>query len=164
MESSNNKDFWEKKWSINKPAFHNENTSYALEKFGTKLFDSAQDVFVPLCGKSLDLIYLKNKVKSVTGIEMIEKAIIQFFNENDLKFEKLKNTFTSENLEIIHGDIFKIKNTKKFDAILDRASMIALPFNQRKNYCQILSNLLNPEGILLLTTINKDEVSGLLIW
>ena len=160
MVSSSNKKFWENKWNTKNPPFHNEKISYALEKYGQIFFKPNDDVFVPLCGKTVDLIYLKNRVRSVTGIEIIEKAVTNFFEENQIPFKKVNHTYNSGSLRILNEDIFKFKTEQKFDVILDRASLIALPIEIRNRYYKVLIDLLSKHGKIILTTIYKNDHSG----
>ena len=52
--------------------------------------DGTCSVFVPLCGKSLDMVWLLEQGFSVTGCEISELAVQQFFTENSIPYEKRK--------------------------------------------------------------------------
>ncbi len=43
-------------------------------------------IFLPLCGKSLDIPYLASLGLDVVGVEFVQDAIEQFFNENSITF------------------------------------------------------------------------------
>ena len=43
--------------------------------------------FVPLCGKSKDLLFLQSKGFKVVGCEAVEKACEDFFVENNIAFD-----------------------------------------------------------------------------
>ena len=87
--------------------------------------------FVPLCGKTKDLLFLKSQGFQVIGCEGVEKAILDFFNENSLEFSTQNLTqdfvkFVSNDgkLQIVKGDVSFIflkivifrDRSKKFDS------------------------------------------------
>ncbi len=47
-------------------------------------------VFVPLCGKSIDMLWLVQQGFAVTGCEISELAVEQFFTENSIPYTKCK--------------------------------------------------------------------------
>ena len=47
---------------------------------------SGCSIFVPLCGKTLDLIWLNEKGHTVMGCELSEVAAKQFFEENKIPY------------------------------------------------------------------------------
>ncbi len=46
---------------------------------------SGDSIFVPLCGKSQDMVYLLEQGFKVIGVEVSQLAIEQFFSENHLR-------------------------------------------------------------------------------
>ena len=82
-----NKEFWINKWQENSIGFHMEQTNPLLidayEKLSCK---GCMFVFVPLCGKSKDLVWLASLGHKVIGIELSEKAILDFYSENNISF------------------------------------------------------------------------------
>lgn len=42
--------------------------------------------FLPLCGKAGDLVWLHAKGAKVIGVEIVEKAIIELYEENDIQY------------------------------------------------------------------------------
>ena len=88
------KEFWFNRWQENKIGFHMSKVNPALEKFENKIFlnNSKNDlnVFLPMCGKTLDLIWFSKKVKAVYGVELSKKAILDFFKENNLEYTSHK--------------------------------------------------------------------------
>jgi hypothetical protein len=100
--------------------------------------------FVPLCGKSKDLIYLRSQGFSVIGIEAVESACQDFFVENSIEFEKKSSgdlvIFEAKDdgkIKIFCGDYFKLTPEivgGKFDCVWDRGSLVALPVEMRTKY------------------------------
>ena len=137
------KSFWLKKWEENQIGFHNNEFHPLLVSHLGKLgLKTPSRIFVPLCGKSLDLIYLASLGHQVIGLELSEKAILSFFTENKLDFEKKVhgpyNRYSCKNLniKILQGDFFQLTTDYlgPIDFIYDRASLIALPSEMRKPY------------------------------
>lgn len=74
--------FWLERWESNRIAFHKSEANPLLVKYFQEL-DLAKGscVFVPLCGKTLDIAWLLAKGYRVAGAELIEIAIEQLFAE-----------------------------------------------------------------------------------
>jgi thiopurine S-methyltransferase len=110
-------------------------------------------VFVPLCGKSLDLKWLIDQGHYVIGCELSGKACEEFVNENALEFTVTDTrdfkVFKGKLFTLFNGDIFKLSSevVGKLDAIYDRAALIALDESTRKSYAALLKNTLLPNHI-----------------
>jgi thiopurine S-methyltransferase len=97
-------------------------------------------VFVPLCGKTLDISWLLSEGYRVTGVELSQTAIEQLFMglgvQPDVSTAGQFTQWTAPDLNIFVGDIFAL--TKKMldpvDAIYDRAALVALPETMRDQY------------------------------
>jgi len=71
---------WESRWQEGRIGFHlPEVNSYLLRYFDKLLTQDTESVFVPLCGKTLDLPWLARRTKKVVGIELVHKAVQDFF-------------------------------------------------------------------------------------
>ena len=151
---------WESRWQEDRIGFHLKEVNPYLIKFSDQLFFQNPDrVFVPLCGKTLDLCWLTKKTKKVIGIELGKKAVQDFFAESYIAYlvqqEDTFQKFTSKSIDIYLGDIFKLRpeNTPPFKAIYDRASIIALEKLERRKYVDHLISFLDPAGRILLITL-----------
>ena len=117
---------------------------------------------VPLCGKSTDLLWLAKQGYAVTGIELSEIAVRAFFDEADIPFEtsetgELKWFRDSKyQLTVVCGDYFQFFD-KPFDALYDRASLVALAPQKRPAYIQHTNSLLKPGAAKLLLTLEYDQ-------
>ena len=62
-------------------------------------------------------------------------------------------------IDIYHGDFFALKKLQigQFNAIYDRASIVAIELTHRKRYVDYLMNLLTEDGIILLITLEYDQ-------
>lgn len=160
MDSS----FWLNKWELNQIGFHKEIFNHNLtENFDKLDLPKGSHVFVPLAGKSLDIIWLLKQGHQVSAIELSSIAIKAFFYENKLsyKFEDKDGVkkYISNNLTFYEGDLFNLNfnGLEKIDCIYDRASMIALDPEQRKNYFAILKSLLDKGSKILLVALEYDQ-------
>ncbi len=75
-------DFWQQRWQDDQTGFHMLEVNEHLIRYWPGVSTrSASTAFVPLCGKSLDLLWLAKQQSSVMGVECSEKAVKAFFAE-----------------------------------------------------------------------------------
>ncbi|TDJ04111.1 MAG: thiopurine S-methyltransferase [Deltaproteobacteria bacterium] len=165
------KSFWIKNWEDNNTGFHNSEYNELLLKHFEK-FDLGEDshIFVPLCGKTRDLIWLAMQGHQVTGVECSPLAVAGFFKESNFSFDKTKeakfNRFTCKNppIDILEGDFFDVNRDAlgRVNFLYDRASIVALPPELRKKYTKVITDILTPGDQMLLLTLEYDspEVLG----
>ena len=151
---------WVNRWDENRIGFHSLEYNKYLIKYFDRFSDSGSDVLLPLCGKSLDLLYLRDKVSKVIGVELSSKAIGSFIQENNLTYEKKENKYFDfykiDNIDFFVGDFFnlEIKSDNRLD-IFDRASLVALNAEQRVQYSEKIKTILS--GKMLLVTLEYPE-------
>ena len=76
---------WESRWRENRIGFHlNEVNPYLMKFSDQLLYQNPNSVFVPLCGKTLDLCWLTKKTKKVIGVELVRKAVQDFLLKTTL--------------------------------------------------------------------------------
>ena len=150
--------FWQERWEKNEIAFHMKEVNPMLLKYFPKLSLKKQKrIFIPLCGKTLDIKWLIKQNYKVVGVECNEDAVIDLFNELNVKanISHLANfiLYTYKNIEIFVGNFFNLsqKLLEKVDFIYDRAALVALPKNMRKKYILHLLNITNKVSQLLIT-------------
>src|ERR1700739_935957 len=79
-------EFWHKKWESNQIGFHQPEVNPYLQRHWPDLAIPAQSrVLVPLCGKSLDLLWLAGRGHRVLGVELSQRAVEDFFREQQLQ-------------------------------------------------------------------------------
>lgn len=150
--------FWHERWEKNEIAFHQADTHPLLVEFWPTLGVAAPArVLVPLCGKSLDMLWLLAEGYSVVGVELNRSAVKQFFAEQQVQpsieqrdgFE----VFSAANVEIVVGDIFALqaRHVGDIDAVYDRAALVALPETMRSNYSQHICAIVGNAKQLLIT-------------
>ena len=163
---------WKHMWDINDLKFHQMTVYPDLVKYESIFFKNHSKVFLPLCGKSLDMIYLADKGYDVYGCELVEKAVKSFFLENSISYKKncLENTDiisykgNEKKITIYHGNILLLSSQLigKFEAIWDRAALVAINILQRPNYANVLQDVMASDCKYLLNTfvLSGKEYEG----
>lgn len=170
------------KWDENRLGWHEDDLHDALKNYGEILIpglnsnesicSSPQRVFVPLCGKSVDMAYLakSSAVLEVVGVDGVYKALDSFRQEHptlgmaDTQLEKSGDReliSSCKKVKLICTDFFGLVPSRtegKFDVIFDRASLVAINPSLREEYVKILNSLLKDQGKILLVAIKR--VSG----
>lgn len=151
---------WLAFWRDQRTDFHQALVNPLLSRFWSSLESTRSSrVFVPLCGKSLDMLWLSQQGHEVIGVELSPVAVEGFFRENGLHpVQTQVGQFTlwkDGKLSILCGDYFALteKDIGHFDTIYDRASLTALPENIRGRYVEQLSRLVPKTAKILLLTI-----------
>ena len=171
--------FWQKKWDEDSIGFHQATVNKRLEQYWPKVLrtdTSSADrvtsaegscVFVPLCGKSLDMLWLHSHGHKVLGVELSEKAVKAFFDENKLGYEVRETSDfihyegmdNASGISILVGDFFAMRDTHCQECVTyyDRAAMIAMEPQLRRKYAAHLSTVLPSGARGLLLTIDYDQ-------
>ena len=156
-------DFWHNRWENNLTGFHlDEVNPYLVEYWQGLNLNNAGRVFVPLCGKTLDLLWLSEQGYQVVGVELSALAVEAFFVENEIEVERQTigdlAIWKSENISLFCGDIFNLTPAilGQIDAVYDRASLIALPPAMRQDYVKKLIEL-TPSAPKLLITLEYEQ-------
>lgn len=166
-------DFWLERWNNNEIGFHQQDMNPYLGYFYGDKGPAVEQreklkVFVPLCGKSRDMLWLSQNGYKVFGVECSERAVKDFFEENALSYKhavKDEHAFyqTSDQaasvIEIFQGDFFSLQK-QDLDGvtdIFDRASLVALPLEMRTRYAEKMAELQNPGTRTLLVTLTYDQ-------
>jgi thiopurine S-methyltransferase len=142
-------DFWLTRWQRNEIGFHQDRPHDALARFWGRLgLTAGTRVFVPLAGKSLDLVWLAQRGHAVVGIELSEIAVRDF-----------RAAHGSSDVDLRCGDLFDLgpATLGRIDAIFDRASLVALPPPMRRSYAAKLAELSPPGTRTLLVTMEYDQ-------
>ncbi|MEB3192179.1 MAG: thiopurine S-methyltransferase [Snowella sp.] len=137
METS----FWHQKWGKNDIAFHKNEVNPLLVKYFKQLsLANGSRVFLPLCGKTLDIAWLLANGYRIAGAELSKIAIAQLFRELGVKPQISQigeiEHYSAQNIDIFVGDIFHLssKILGVVDAVYDRAAVVALPAAMRNRY------------------------------
>ncbi|AZF25809.1 thiopurine S-methyltransferase [Pseudomonas sp. R2-60-08W] len=155
---------WQERWATNQIGFHQADVNPYLQRHWSTLalVDGAR-VFVPLCGKSLDMKWLADRGHRVMGVEVSDKAVEAFFSEQGLTPQidqrGVFKVYQAGLIEVWCGDFFALDASAVADcvALYDRAALIALPQPMRSRYTEHLDTLLTPVCEGLLITVDYDQ-------
>lgn len=156
---------WEQCWRDRNIEFHQKTVNQLLIRYWHSLnLAAGSRIFVPLCGKSLDLLWLAQQGCEVIGVELSPIAVRAFFRENGLMPMRRQvgrlTEWSSGPIRIFCGDIFALTaaDLGPISAVYDRAALTALPEAVRVTYVAHLHALI-PETcpIFLLTAEDPEE-------
>ncbi|HEY4073841.1 MAG TPA: thiopurine S-methyltransferase [Herbaspirillum sp.] len=166
-------DFWLERWRDGRTFFHQAKVMPSLQKYWPALgVPAGSRVLVPLCGKSLDMLWLAEQGLRVLGVELSQIAAEQFFAENALHPEIADSALgrhysastATADIEIICGDIFKLDaaTLASCTAVYDRAALIALPPPMREPYVRHVYGQLADgyRGILITLDYAQEQMAG----
>lgn len=156
---------WGARWRDGQIGFHQSKVTGALEEFGTRVLGAAPGrVLVPLCGKTLDMVFLADHADAVVGVEYVEQAVQEFFDEQGLVPDIDAGpplAYAAEKYLLFASDIFLIEaeHTGVIDAVFDRAALVALEADVRVRYAAHLSSILPVGARILLVTFDYDQAA-----
>ncbi|MFI8482628.1 thiopurine S-methyltransferase [Pseudomonas sp. NPDC078700] len=162
-------DFWQSRWENNEIGFHAKQVnSYLQDNWAALGLQAGDQVFVPLCGKSLDLTWLAAQGLRVTGVELSQIAVEAFFAEQQLEpkvnQEGAFKVYRAGSVEIYCGDFFQFDGAllEGCKGFYDRAALIALPAEMRARYVQQLQAILpmGCQGILVTLIYDQAKMDG----
>ncbi|KAG7225426.1 hypothetical protein INR49_027420 [Caranx melampygus] len=157
---------WEERWQEDRIGFHQPQVHKMLENNIDKVVVGRTGVrfFFPLCGKAVDMKWLADMGHSVVGVEISEKAIRQFFEENNLTYSEepvpaipgAKVYKSSEkNISLYQCDLYNFSSSidGQFGAIWDRGSLVAINPRDREKYATLIISLMAKDCRYLLDTL-----------
>ena len=157
-------DFWKERWTSNQIGFHEGKPNEHLTRYWDTLGVAAGGrVFVPLCGKSLDMAWLAGRGHSVLGVELSEIAVRDFFAEAGITpTREHRNGFEiskAGDIEIWCGDFFTLQphHLAGFAAVYDRASLVAMPPDMQTAYTAKMLEIVPKTAPTLLITLEYDQ-------
>ncbi len=162
-------DFWHERWQQNQIGFHQEAINLHLQQFWPQLgIVPGNGVFVPLCGKSGDMLWLRAQGHTVVGVELSQLAVQAFFSENGLRATASTqgrfSLFEADGIRLYCGDFFDLaaEDLANVRAVYDRASLIALPPEMRPTYAAHMQQLLAAGTRMLLVAFEypQHEMNG----
>ena len=125
-------------------------------------------VFVPLCGKSLDLLWLCEQGHSVAGVELSTVALESFCMEHGVPARRRIlddfDVYAAAKLRLFRGDFFALtpELLGTMAAVYDRAALISWIPELRAAYVKHITTLSNPGTQSLLVTMEypQEQMKG----
>ena len=176
-----NPEFWHKRWQEGRIGFNQSAVNPLLTEYFNRLnLTAGSRVFVPLCGKSIDMVWLATQGYDVVGVELVETAVQEFFAEQNIEptvYQQADNPMikyyqgqlSGQIITLWVADIFALtaKDIGIINAIYDKAALIALPADMRMRYSEQVRKLSNDTSKAdgannkitpqLLLTLNYDQ-------
>lgn len=157
-------DFWLDRWERSETGFHQNDVNPHLRQHWPAVKTPAgTTVFVPLAGKSKDMLWLAEQGYHVLGNEISPIAVEAFFAENCLIPERMRagafEHWKADRIELLSGDYFDLEpaDLHGVGAVFDRASLVALPPQMRRRYARHMVELLQGAAPILLVTMEYPE-------
>lgn len=150
--------FWHDKWARGEIAFHQSQANPFLVAHVEKLNLAQGDrVFLPLCGKTLDIAWLLGKGYRIAGAELSKLAVNELFESLGVK-PQIEETgallhYHAQQIDIFVGNIFDLSTQMlgPVNAVYDRAALVALPAETRKQYARHLMDITSVAKQLVIT-------------
>ncbi|PIE43583.1 MAG: thiopurine S-methyltransferase [Gammaproteobacteria bacterium] len=140
--------FWHDRWEYRDLGFHQKRVNPFLARHFSRLgLTSGNRMFVPLCGKTLDSVWLLSEGIEIAGVELNETAVREFFTELDVQPDISQSgrltLYRADGIHIYVGDLFDLtaQQLGPVDAIYDRAALVALPDTMRQRYTRHLVDI-----------------------
>lgn len=161
-------DFWTHVWEQGLTRWHRPTVHPMLVKYIDALgLKPGARIFLPLCGKSVDMPWLLEQGYRVAGAELVESAVVELFETikllptvQDCGSYKI---YSAKNIDIYVGDIFDLNKEQigPVDAVFDRAALVALPPEMRVRYAPHLAVLSgNAPQLLVRFEYDQTQMSG----
>ncbi len=155
---------WDARWRDGKIGFHQPDVTDLLAQYHQQVWgrEPLGRVLVPLCGKSLDMVFLADRADAVVGVEYVEQAVKEFFAERGLAPEVGTGPpvrYTADKYTLFAADFFAVTNEHvgAVDAVFDRAALVALDAETRMKYASHMQALVPTGAKVLLVTFDYDQ-------
>ncbi len=158
MNQTAYKTFWVERWKNKDTGFHLCDIHPDLQAyFGRLSLKESDTVFIPLCGKTLDIHFFLQAKCKIIAVEMVELAVQQLFENLQINPQvsawKHGKCYQSKNLTVYVGNVFDLSDEQlnSVNIVYDRAAFIALPYNLHAPYSRLIKEIANPDKQMLIT-------------
>ncbi|MDP8984755.1 MAG: thiopurine S-methyltransferase [Pseudomonadota bacterium] len=157
-------DFWHARWRAGQIGFHRARADSHLTRHWPDLgLPTGSRTFVPLCGKTLDLLWLRDHGHAVAGVELSVVALEAFCLENGIPTRRRTaqgfDVYEAPRLELFCGDFFALGRAQLGDlaGVFDRAALVAWPPELRAPYVDHMAKLTRAGTEMLLVTMEYPQ-------
>lgn len=159
---------WIARWQERNIGFHEGRPNvHLMAHFSALGVPDGGRVFVPFCGKSVDMHWFLGRGNRVVGAELSEMAVTELFDELEVtpKITDLGpvQLWAADGIDVFVGDLFELtaKQVGAVDAVYDRAAFVALPEDERGRYADHVVALTGGVRQLLITyAYDESLMSG----
>lgn len=161
-------EFWHQRWKNKEIQFHEQSVNPLLVTHIDSLaLPPDSRVFVPLCGKTLDIGWLMSRGYRVIGAELSMDAVEELFAELGIKPRKSQMGrlmhYQADQVEVFVGDVFDLTReiVGPVDAVYDRAALVALPQEMRTRYATHVNEITQGASQLLISyEYDQSQLDG----
>ena len=163
-------EFWKRRWEDKQTGFHEGAPNALLAAHAARLDARPSEaraeplrVLVPLAGKAVDMKWLAERGSQVVGVEVYWGAVRAFFDEQELAPPVVgideRRSLSANGVTLVCADIFDITPAMlgTFDAVYDRAALVALEPSTRARYVATLRKMLAEHGVIFLVAFAYDQ-------
>ena len=152
--------YWQSRWDQGQIGFHLGHPHRILVEHLEWFRDKR--VLVPLAGKTVDLDALAEVAQSVVANEFVERAARAWFDERGQTPQESRTpngqlTLEHGRVRYVVGDFFELDRQERFDAVFDRAALVAIRAQDRAHYIDTLRAVMKPGAFTLLTVFEYDQ-------
>ena len=155
--------FWHERWRDGNTPWHRAAPSERLTTcFGKLPVAAGVQVFVPLCGRSVDMRWLLERQYRVLGVELSEVAARQFFDDHGLRINACERhglpALEAPGIQILCADVFALtaEHLAEVAVVYDRGALVALDDADQARYAGMLCERLPAGASQLLLTLEYD--------
>jgi thiopurine S-methyltransferase len=162
--------FWLERWEHDQTGWHQATYNPSLQRHWPALeLRAGGHAFVPLCGKSLDMHWLRGQGHPVYGVELSRRAIEAFFAEANLPCDHIAQfggvsswshgAPAAPEYRLYGGDFFElsVQHLRGVVGTWDRGALVALPPTQRAQYADHLQRIVGEGSVVLLVALEYDQ-------
>jgi thiopurine S-methyltransferase len=156
--------YWLERWQSGNTPFDQPQVNADLQQYWPSLrLPPPASVFVPLCGKSVDMAWLRARGHGVIGVELAGSAIAEFYAAQELRPARQVagriECLRAAGYELYVGDLFDLEaeHLASVRGVYDRGALIALPAEMRVRYARHLIEILPARCSILLLTLDYPQ-------
>jgi thiopurine S-methyltransferase len=157
-------EFWHERWRMGQIGFHQSVVDCNLREYWTDLgLANNCRTFVPLCGKSLDLLWLRDRGHHVAGVELSAVALTSFCMEQGIPARRRVihdfDIYETAQLQLFCGNFFSLtpQLLGPVTAVYDRAALMSWSPELRGSYVRHMTVLTSPGTQTLLVTMEYPQ-------
>ena len=161
------REFWLERWRTGAISFHKTDVNPRIVRHWMAVgVTPPAVVFVPLCGKSLDMRWLEQEGHAVIGVEVSQLAVEAYFAEGGETAGRSMHgelvRYAGRCSTLYCGDFFELTSMDllSVSAVYDRGALVALPADDRSRYVAHLLDIVPTKARILLLTVQYDQSSA----
>ena len=170
-----NAEFWHSRWQEKRIGFNQSAVNPLLMSYFKQLnVKAGSRIFVPLCGKSIDMAWLAAQGYDVVGVELVETAVQAFFTEQNISptvhqhvdnsaIKYYQGQLSGQTITLWVADIFALttEDIGSVNAVYDKAALIALPADMRVQYsAQMYQLSANAPQFIITLAYDQSKKAG----